>query len=975
MAGIDDEFAKYVASTGMASDEQVRRARELQESTTAAGTRIDLSEALVRLGVITAAQRETVEHKIEERREHANELGRYKLLKKLGEGGMGAVYLAEDLRDRRRVAVKILPKQFAGQEEFLKRFRREAEAAAALDHPNIVRALEAGADKGFHFYAMEYCEGDSLKRIVERETFLPPARAIDLVLQVARGLRHAHERGILHRDIKPDNVFVTKEGVAKILDLGLSKNLSDAESSFRTVTGAALGTPHYISPEQARGDKDIDGRTDIYSLGATFYHLLTGTTPFSGTSIFEVITKHLTEQLPDPRDLREDIPEDSVTVIRRMMAKDRADRYRDAAELIADLELLATRRAPSSPTIDTAKTSIAPPRRPPRVKPPTQRAAVPPPPSKLPWLVAGAAAVVLLGGGWILFGGDAPKPSPVPSPSPVAAAPKASPSPVAPPPAPEPPPPPPPSATPSPSPEPEPPPPPPSPPAPVPTPAPTPEPTAIPSPTPTPEPTPPPKPAKLAEPGKEALKKAREAVQARFRADLKSPDLPAKLLAAASEADVEPEFAYAGLVEARDAAARQFDFAAVRRILDALQARFEIDALDHRAEALAAAGHPKTADGARALVGALEAFSDAAISADRFELPGRFAARVNDLKKLTSVEELTERLDRAKALNAEYARLKPHLETLREKPDDPGANLQVGRFACLSKGDWAQGLPMLAKGSDPKLRDLAQLEHVERPNGEQLLELCQGWLKLAEAESVAARKRALGDRAWRAFSAGQSSFTPKDREALDARLAKLQDLRRIDLLRSIVLARDVERPAGNAESAFRFDAKGRLETPAGGAWDNPRQVVLPFAPPEEYDLEMELERLRNFGDFCLRIIAGGRAAGIGIDGWNARPEGTGAGFYVGEPHQGEWRIVKQGRTMTELNRVYRLTVSVRRGLPVEVKVDGVPLMTSPAGARLGVHHPWVTSLPEGLAFGTVDSPFRIHRISLVGRSGPARKLR
>src|SRR6185295_18716691 len=216
------------------------------------------------------------------------------------------------------------------------------------DHPNIVQAYSAGEERGHHFYVMEYCEGESLRKRIERLKFLPAPDACALVLQMARGLKHAHDQGVIHRDVKPDNIIVTPAGVAKLLDLGLAKNLEDTKASFRTVTGAALGTPHYISPEQARGDKDVDGRSDIYSLGATFYHLITGQVPFQGSSIFEIIQKHLMEQLADPRDVKPEIPESVVLVLRKMMAKGVDDRYESCGDLLQDLDRLVARQKPTA---------------------------------------------------------------------------------------------------------------------------------------------------------------------------------------------------------------------------------------------------------------------------------------------------------------------------------------------------------------------------------------------------------------------------------------------------------------------------------------------------------------------------------------------------------------------------------------------------------------------------------------------------
>src|SRR6185503_3912792 len=185
-------------------------------------------------------------------------------------------------------------------------------------------------------------------------------KALDIVLQAAQGLQYAHDQGFIHRDIKPSNIIVAQDGLAKVLDLGLSKNLEDAAVSFKTVTGAVLGTPHYISPEQAQGEKNVDGRSDIYSLGATLYHLLTGQVPFDGQTALEILSKHVNTVLPNPQDLREDIPDSAVHVLLRMMAKEPRDRYPDCAQLIADLEEVTSGRTPKTHLLSAALTTIAP---------------------------------------------------------------------------------------------------------------------------------------------------------------------------------------------------------------------------------------------------------------------------------------------------------------------------------------------------------------------------------------------------------------------------------------------------------------------------------------------------------------------------------------------------------------------------------------------------------------------------------------
>jgi serine/threonine-protein kinase len=353
----DEVFAQHLLKAGFVTEAELRSALQAQAESAAKGSPLSLGDMLVQQGLLTPALREKAEKKLESQREEAKRLGPYKVLRKLGEGGMGAVYLAEDTGTGEKVALKVLPKVATKDQDVVRRFLREVESARRLEHPNIVQAGAGGEDKGFHYYVMEYVAGETLGARIKREEFLPVEGATKFVLHVAYGLKYAHEQGYIHRDIKLENVIVTPEGVAKILDMGLSKNIDEART-FRTVTGVTLGTPHYMAPEQARGDKGIDGRADIYSLGVTYYHLVTGETPFHGTTAIELISQHMKKQLPDPRDIRDGIPDGVVHVIRRMMAKRPDDRYKDCGELITDLELVLGGRNPSSQELEAARSAV-----------------------------------------------------------------------------------------------------------------------------------------------------------------------------------------------------------------------------------------------------------------------------------------------------------------------------------------------------------------------------------------------------------------------------------------------------------------------------------------------------------------------------------------------------------------------------------------------------------------------------------------
>lgn len=233
--------------------------------------------------------------------------GGFEILELLGAGGMGRVFRARDLALDRVVALKVLARELAHDEAFVQRFQREARAVARLNHPNIVQIYGVGSVDGIHYLSMEYLDGRSLGHYLKSGHW-PEREAVLIVRQVCQALRVAHAAGLVHRDIKPDNLILTRGGEIKVVDLGIAKRVDDDQSM--TQSGAAVGTPHYIAPEQVQGWRDIDGRADIYSLGATLYHLVTGHTPFKGTSGAHVMSLHLVSPLPDPRDLEPGLSED-----------------------------------------------------------------------------------------------------------------------------------------------------------------------------------------------------------------------------------------------------------------------------------------------------------------------------------------------------------------------------------------------------------------------------------------------------------------------------------------------------------------------------------------------------------------------------------------------------------------------------------------------------------------------------------------
>lgn len=267
-------------------------------------------------------------------------IGKYKVLERLGSGGMGAVYLCEHRLMRRRVAVKVLPTAKAEDSSSLERFYREARAVAALDHPNIVRAYDIDQDDKLHFLVMEYVDGASLQEMVKRGGPLDVTRACHYMRQAAYGLQHAHETaGLVHRDIKPGNILVDRTGTVKILDMGLARFFHDEDDILtKKYDENVLGTADYLAPEQALDSHSVDIRADVYSLGGTFYFCLTGRTPFSEGTVAQKLIWHQTRQPKPLKQVRSDIPDGVAAVIDRMMTKDPAQRYQTPAEVAAALE-------------------------------------------------------------------------------------------------------------------------------------------------------------------------------------------------------------------------------------------------------------------------------------------------------------------------------------------------------------------------------------------------------------------------------------------------------------------------------------------------------------------------------------------------------------------------------------------------------------------------------------------------------------
>src|SRR3954453_10516447 len=260
--------------------------------------------------------------------------GRYRLDAQVGAGGMSTVYRAFDATLERTVAIKLMHREIATDSDQLERFRREARSVAQLSHPHIVGVIDAGEDEGRPYIVFEYVEGETLKDRIRRLGRLPIDEAIAYAIEIARALGAAHGRGIVHRDVKPQNVLVDEEGSAKVTDFGIARSMDD---SGLTADGRVLGTTDYVSPEQALRH-DVNGQSDIYSLGIVLYEMLTGDVPFHGENQVSVAMKHVREDLPDVKKRRPEITAGLAAILDRMTCKDLRKRYVDARTLEADLE-------------------------------------------------------------------------------------------------------------------------------------------------------------------------------------------------------------------------------------------------------------------------------------------------------------------------------------------------------------------------------------------------------------------------------------------------------------------------------------------------------------------------------------------------------------------------------------------------------------------------------------------------------------
>lgn len=270
-------------------------------------------------------------------------VGRFEIREQLGIGGMGEVYLAKQLSMNRLIALKILPVQYTKHSNFVVRFLKEVHHQARLDHPNIVTAYEAGEDNGVYFMAMAFVDGENLEDVLDREGVLSEAKALNILRQVSEALQYAwEEHGVMHRDIKPANLMLVDTGKVKILDLGLSESIHDSRS--HTQNDTIMGTPNYMSPEQIEAPNNIDTRSDMYALGMSLYHMLTGQVPFEESHYLKTIRRQATEKLSDPRECMTGISAGATRLIERLIARTPKDRFPDWQSVLAAISQAEARQ-------------------------------------------------------------------------------------------------------------------------------------------------------------------------------------------------------------------------------------------------------------------------------------------------------------------------------------------------------------------------------------------------------------------------------------------------------------------------------------------------------------------------------------------------------------------------------------------------------------------------------------------------------
>jgi serine/threonine-protein kinase len=409
-ASSDEKFGAVALGLGLLTESQLQDALQVRRNMEALGIKESLKDVLLKKGLLSQPQ---VAQVLRTMGVQVQPIPGYQILSRVGQGGMGTVYKAKQVSMERIVALKVLSSKAVEGKNFVDRFFREAQAAARLNHRNVIGAYDAGCANGIYYFAMEFVEGATVRHLIDKEGRIEEKKSINIIAQAAEALAYLHENGMIHRDIKPENIMLDRSGTAKLCDFGLAKSVT-ADLGV-TKAGFTFGTPYYMSPEQINGAKDLDIRSDLYSLGASFFHMITGRTVFDGKDLRDVLTKHLTELPASPSTLVPTLSERTCKIVLKMLEKDRKHRYQDPRQLLEDLNhILGGREPVHARRIRRARSSF--------------------------WPAAAALLLLALGvGGGVYYALNQGKPRPTPQP-PVARH-QEAPRPPAPPPAPAPPPP------------------------------------------------------------------------------------------------------------------------------------------------------------------------------------------------------------------------------------------------------------------------------------------------------------------------------------------------------------------------------------------------------------------------------------------------------------------------------------------------------------------------------------------------------
>jgi serine/threonine-protein kinase len=815
-------------------------------------------------------------------------IGPYRLLERLGEGGMGQVFKARHSRMERIVALKVVDRERLTSTTAVERFLREVKAVSQLQHPNIVLAYDYGEENGRHYYAMEYVEGQDLSRLVKERGALPIRESCEFIRQAALGLQHAHERGLVHRDLKPANLLLSRAfggpaagaGTIKVLDFGLARFASETRTAGNlTQLGRIVGTVDYISPEQAGDPRKADIRSDIYSLGCCLFYLLTGRPPFEGADMVARIAARVLGDAPPLRSLRPDAPPALEKVLARMLERDSRRRFGTPAEVAAALEpfaqapeatprrsSVAVTAAPAVPVVPARLEATAP-------RPVAAANAFAAADATEPlivatrsrsrglnwgWIGAALAAITLAGGGvgyWIfhrakdtadeesltpriVFSEVRPGPAPVldrkPEPRPE---PKPQPKP---------------EPTPDPKPTPKPSPPtfePPTPDA-DPSPVPAPEPELVPPPQlvaearPEPAPKPVSKPVKPADPRTpvpvaERLKEAETAIRELFKEDykkVKHSELTAfaeHLLEQAGDTKDDAVTRFVLLREAGDVAARAADADLAFKAIEDLARDYAVDGRAMKIVALeTSVREARTPERREVLAETTASLIDEAAAADRYAEATRLAKLAENAALLSGNKALitstmTRRRDQEQ-LEKAYADLKPAAAVLAERPDDPEANLAMGRFLCLLKSDWTQGLAHLVQCSDERLQELARKELGGIETAAQEADLAGAWRDQARKERGTARNQML----LHALSLAKKALPEL------AGASKLKAEKLVAEIEKELPAESMPEPPGarfkgrwivpypnRVVREYNIDAKGKVEHVAEGTLDSRNRLI------------------------------------------------------------------------------------------------------------------------------------------------------